>query len=275
MIARTEDIKVSANFTVRTYTPTPDLAGSDPLPVGLYFHGGGLCCGNLDSEDTFCRLLAERQPCVVISVGYRLAPEPKAPAQLDDALEAWNCAYNSASTLNGDCRRYFTVGQSARGNLALAVARRLIGIAAISPFVVHPDGVPSCYRTQYHAFDELGDGPVNTKRAMTQFHGLCCVRNAEADLRQFPSTYLAACGIDPLRDDGLIIHDALKTAGYVLLLLSSAFLWISIHSNSAYRRVPVKLDYDQDLPHVFWALRYALLGVGRHYGRRFDQNPAE
>lgn len=45
------------------------------------------------------------------------------------------------------------------------------------------------------------------------------VLNAEADLRQFPPTYLAVCGLDPLRDDGLIIHDALKTAGYVLLLL--------------------------------------------------------
>jgi versiconal hemiacetal acetate esterase len=45
------------------------------------------------------------------------------------------------------------------------------------------------------------------------------VLNAEADLRQFPPTYLAVCGIDPLRDDGLIIHDALKTAGYILLLL--------------------------------------------------------
>lgn len=45
------------------------------------------------------------------------------------------------------------------------------------------------------------------------------ILNAEADLLQFPPTYLAVCGIDPLRDDGLIIHDALKTAGYVLLLL--------------------------------------------------------
>jgi versiconal hemiacetal acetate esterase len=90
MIAHTEDIKVNANLTVRTYTPTAGPAGSNPFPVGLYFHGGGFCCGDLESEDIFCRLLAERLPCVVISVGYRLAPEHKAPAQLDDALEAWN-----------------------------------------------------------------------------------------------------------------------------------------------------------------------------------------
>ncbi|KAF7177439.1 hypothetical protein CNMCM7691_005692 [Aspergillus felis] len=209
-----KDIKINPNLTVRTYTPTAGQAGSNPLPVGLYFHGGGFCCGDLDSEDTFCRLLAERLPCIVISVSYRLAPEHKAPAQLDDALEAWNWAYNNASTLNGDCGCYFTVGQSAGGSLALAVARRLIvlgrkhevkGIAAIAPVVTEaiqaPPGDPDVY-----------------------------VLNAEADLHQFPPTYLAVCGIDPLRDDGLIIHDALKTAG-----------------------VSVKLDYYQGLPHVFWA----------------------
>lgn len=61
-----------------------------PLPVGLYFHGGGFCCGDLDSEDTFCRELAERLPCIIVSVDYSLAPEHKAPAQLDNALKAWD-----------------------------------------------------------------------------------------------------------------------------------------------------------------------------------------
>jgi versiconal hemiacetal acetate esterase len=88
-------------------------------------------------------------------------------------------AYNNASTLNGDRGCYFTVGQSAGGSLALALARRLIvlgrkhevkGISAIAPFVVHPDGVPSRYTTQYRAFDELGDGPIITKQAMTHFY---------------------------------------------------------------------------------------------------------
>lgn len=75
---------------LRTYTPTDTEEESNSLPVGLYFHGGGFCCGDLDSEDTFCRDLAERLSCIVVSVDYRLAPEHKAPAQLDDALEAWN-----------------------------------------------------------------------------------------------------------------------------------------------------------------------------------------
>ena len=61
-----------------------------PTPSRIVLPGGEFCCGDLDFEDDFCRLLAEHLPCIVISVGYRLAPEHKAPAQLDDALEAWN-----------------------------------------------------------------------------------------------------------------------------------------------------------------------------------------
>lgn len=64
--------------------------GSQTLPIGVYFHGGGWCCGDLDTEDPFCQLVAENLPCVIVSVGYRLAPEYKSPTQLEDVLEGWN-----------------------------------------------------------------------------------------------------------------------------------------------------------------------------------------
>ncbi|KAE8312090.1 lipase/esteras-like protein [Aspergillus transmontanensis] len=243
-----EDKTITSQLIVRTYTPTLHQEGSSPLPVGLYFHGGGLCCGDLDSEDTFCREVAERLPCIIVSVGYRLSPEFGVPAQVDDAMEAWDCAYNNATYLNGDRTRYFTIGQSAGGTIALAVVRRLVslgrergvrGIAAIVPFVVHPEAVPARYVDRYRAFEEFGDGPVNTKQAMNLFyeaiHAQPCdpdiyVLNAESELYRFPPAYLAVCEIDPLRDDGLMFHDALKASG-----------------------VPVKLDYYKALPHVFWA----------------------
>ncbi|KAL5360716.1 lipase/esterase-like protein [Aspergillus floccosus] len=243
-----EDRKITLQLTVRIYTPAADHADTRPLPLGLYFHGGGFCCGDLDSEDTFCRHLAERLPCILVSVGYRLAPEHKAPAQLDDAVEAWNWAYMNATALNGDRERYFLVGQSAGGTLALALMRRLISlgrkdevksIAAIVPFALHPEAVPSCYVDRYRSFEECGDGPVNTKQAMSLFYEAIGVQptdpdvyvlNAEADLHQFPPTYLAVCEIDPLRDDGLIFHDRLKSSG-----------------------VTVQLEYYRGLPHVFWA----------------------
>ncbi|KAL6228970.1 hypothetical protein BDW75DRAFT_246151 [Aspergillus navahoensis] len=243
-----EDRKVTPQLTVRIYMPTVGHADTRPLPVGLYFHGGGLCCGDLDSEDTFCRQVAERLPCVIVSVGYRLAPEYKAPAQLDDAVEAWNWAYMNATALNGDRKRYFVAGQSAGGALVLTLMRRLIslgrrnevkGVAAIVPFALHPDAVPSRYVDRYRAFEECADGPVNTKQAMRRFYEAIgaqptepdvYILNAESELHQFPPTYLAVCEIDPIRDDGLILHDRLKASG-----------------------VPVQLEYYRGLPHVFWA----------------------
>ncbi|KAB8067520.1 lipase/esteras-like protein [Aspergillus leporis] len=243
-----DDRKITPQLTVRIYMPTVGHADTCPLPVGLYFHGGGLCCGDLDSEDTFCRQVAERLPCVIVSVGYRLAPEYKAPAQLHDAVEAWNWAYMNATALNGDRKRYFVAGQSAGGALVLTLMRRLIslgrrdevnGVAAIVPFALHPDAVPSRYVDRYRAFEECADGPVNTKQAMSRLYEAIgaqptepdvYILNAESELHQFPPTYLAVCEIDPIRDDGLILHDRLKASG-----------------------VPVQLEYYRGLPHVFWA----------------------
>jgi Esterase/lipase len=88
-IIHTEDISISPHLAARVYHPVKS-EGSQPLPVGVYFHGGGWCCGDLDTEDPFCQLIAEHLPCIIVSVEYRLAPEHKSPTQLEDALEGWS-----------------------------------------------------------------------------------------------------------------------------------------------------------------------------------------
>ncbi|KAL6228630.1 Alpha/Beta hydrolase protein [Aspergillus navahoensis] len=81
-----EDIKISPHLTARVYRPGKS-EGIQLLPIGVYFHGGGWCCGDLDTEDPFCQLVAEHLPCAVVSVDYRLAPEYKSPTQIEDALD--------------------------------------------------------------------------------------------------------------------------------------------------------------------------------------------
>jgi versiconal hemiacetal acetate esterase len=197
----------------------------------------------------------------------------------------------NAPALNGDRERYFVIGQSAGGSLVLTLMRRLIslgrkdevkGVAAIVPFALRPDAVPSRYVDRYRAFEECVDSPVSTKETMSRFHGefgtefavsLCCISlivavidaigaqptdpdvyilNDESELHQFPPTYLAVCEIDPLRDDGLILHDRLKASGYVCFSLQNA-LYRSYVLILASHRVPVQLEYYRGLPHVFWA----------------------
>lgn len=68
-------------------------ATSIKLPIVVYYHGGGYVLGDLDTEDPWCRCLAKNTPCIVISVGYRLGPNFKMPAMIDDSLAAykWVC----------------------------------------------------------------------------------------------------------------------------------------------------------------------------------------
>jgi acetyl esterase/lipase len=105
---------------VRVYRPR----STELLPVVIWFHGGGWVVGTLDSHDPVCRALANRTPCVVVSVDYRLAPEWPFPAALDDAWAATQWVADEALKLGADASRIVVAGDSAGGNLAAAVALR-------------------------------------------------------------------------------------------------------------------------------------------------------
>lgn len=86
----TEDISIEG-VQCRIYTPV--FAQRAPRPVGIYTHGGGFVCGDLDSEDPLCRAIADAADCIIVSVDYRLGPEHAFPAMLQDTLAVyqWVC----------------------------------------------------------------------------------------------------------------------------------------------------------------------------------------
>jgi acetyl esterase len=104
---------------VRVYRP---VEGGDPLPVVVYFHGGGWVICDLDTHDGTCRALANGVDAVVVSVDYRLAPEHKFPAAAEDAYAATQWVADHAADLGADASRLAVAGDSAGGNLAAAVA---------------------------------------------------------------------------------------------------------------------------------------------------------
>ena len=113
---RTLDTDAGA-VRVRVFTPEAD----GPVPIMMYFHGGGYVKGGLDESDAFCRRLARTTGNVVVSVDYRLTPEHPYPAALEDAYACSLWAYENAEAL-GDTRDSFSVcGESAGGNLAAVV----------------------------------------------------------------------------------------------------------------------------------------------------------
>jgi acetyl esterase/lipase len=106
---------------LRVYRPA-GVADDVQLPGLVYFHGGGWVIGDLDTHDVLCRQLTAEAGITVVSVDYRLAPEDKFPAAVDDALVATRCVATHGPEFGVDTRRLAVGGDSAGGNLAAVVA---------------------------------------------------------------------------------------------------------------------------------------------------------
>ena len=119
-VFRIEDREIprpQGNIGVRVYTPS----STSGLPMLVFFHGGGFVAGSLDSHDTPLRSVANRCACIVVSVGYRLAPENKYPAAPDDAYAATLWVAEHGKEIGGDPHRIAVAGDGAGGNLAAVV----------------------------------------------------------------------------------------------------------------------------------------------------------
>ena len=105
-IGRTEDRMIpgpAGEIPVRIYTPI--AAGGTALPCLIFYHGGGFVVGDVDSHDALCRALANEAGVKVISVDYRLAPEAKFPAAVEDAFAALKWTEANAMDLDIDANR--------------------------------------------------------------------------------------------------------------------------------------------------------------------------
>ncbi|MGH9645874.1 MAG: alpha/beta hydrolase, partial [Bryobacteraceae bacterium] len=105
-------------IAVRVYRPK----NNQTLPALIFFHGGGFVICNLDTHDRQCRVLANASGCAVISVDYRLAPEHKYPAAVEDAYSATRYIAEHAAEFGVDPNRIAVGGDSAGGNLATVVS---------------------------------------------------------------------------------------------------------------------------------------------------------
>lgn len=120
VVAQVEDRDIDGPggpLPIRIYRP---VLGVD-LPVLVYFFGGGWTLGTIDTSDAVCRRLANAAGCLVIAAGYRLAPEHKFPAAVQDCYAATRWVAENASQIGVDASRIAVGGDSAGGNLAAAV----------------------------------------------------------------------------------------------------------------------------------------------------------
>ena len=207
----------------RLYTPKK-LRKTDGLaPCLVYFHGGGWVIGNLETHDVACRQLAQEGELIVISVDYRLAPEHKFPAAIDDAITATKWVAANAHELGIDAARLMVGGDSAGGNLAAVVslAARDGGPAIAGQVLIYP---ATDFAMKHPSHSEPETSILLTHSVIRWFrdHYL----NGAADIHDWrasparaatliglPPAYVLTAGADPLRDEGDEYAIRLKDAG--------------------------------------------------------------
>jgi len=208
---------------LRVYRPVggPD---STRLPVLVFFHGGGWVIGNIESHDVACRQVTAEAGISVISVDYRLAPEHKFPAPVDDAWAATRWIVAHADELGVDGRRLAVGGDSAGGNLAAVVAllARDAGGPKIALQVLTYPVTDLGAETKSYA--DLADGYMLTRDSMRWFRAQYLAKEEDAlDWRVSPiraaslagvaPALVITAGFDPLRDEGEAYACRLREAG--------------------------------------------------------------
>lgn len=208
----------------RLYRPKTIRHNGGLAPALVFFHGGGWVIGNLDSHDVVCRALAHEGELIVVSIDYRLAPEHKFPAAVDDAVAATRWVADQAASLGIDDTRLSVGGDSAGGNLAAVVAlsaRDGQGPKLSGQVLIYP---ATDFSMNHPSHSEPETSVLLTHSVIRWFrdHYL----NSAADIHDWraspakaetlaglPPAYVLTAGADPLRDEGDDYARRLREAG--------------------------------------------------------------
>jgi acetyl esterase len=201
--------------------PARLYAKSFGAPVFVYAHGGGWCYGSVETVDRFCRRVADRSGCAVVSVDYRLAPEHVFPAAIEDVETVLAHLRKEGGDLGVDPARLAIGGDSAGGQIATVVARRQRDAATPveHQVLIYPALDPL---TSAESYDELGAYGLDRESMRLAWETYVPnsalrftpdVAPMAADLAGMPPTLLITAEYDALRDEGAEYADALVTAG--------------------------------------------------------------
>jgi acetyl esterase len=223
-VAAVEDLTVdgaAGSLPARLYRPAHDRRAR---PLVVYYHGGGWVVGDLDTHDGACRFLARTADVGVLSVDYRLAPEHRFPAAVDDAVAAFRWAVGAAARLGFDADRLAVAGDSAGGNLAAVVSwvtTRNGGPAPAGQLLIYP---VTDLSTKHPSYALFSTGFFLTAAEMDWYRGHYlpsedAARDPRAspllapDLTRLPPAIVLTAGFDVLRDEGEAYAERLRAAG--------------------------------------------------------------
>ena len=222
-IAETRDVAIpgpGGPIPARLYRSAKD----GNLPVLVFFHGGGWIVGNIESHDGICRHLANRAEGAVLSIDYRMGPEHKFPAAVEDCFAATTWAAGNAESLGVDPGRLAVGGDSAGGNLAAVVS--LLARDKAAPRIAYQVLIyPATDAAMGHdSIARYAEGYVLTRATMRWFYEQYLRIPDDAadwrvspllasDLSRLPPAYVLTAGYDPLCDEGDAYATRLAAAG--------------------------------------------------------------
>jgi acetyl esterase/lipase len=212
----------AGDIAYRLYRPANE--SRQPAPGFVFFHGGGMVAGSIDTHDQICRALSQETGCRLISVNYRLAPEHKFPAAVEDAIAATRWVSRHAEALGVNPDKLVVGGDSAGATLAAVVcqdALRTAGIAVALQCLICPVLDSGAMSPSRHAFAEnylidkvildadLADYlPAGADPADPRISSL-----RAANLAGLPPAIIHTAGFDPMRDEGNDYARRLMEAG--------------------------------------------------------------
>ena len=225
-VSRVEEIVIpgtDGGIPARVYTPASSGSGGV-----VYYHGGGFVVGDLESYDPFCRALANSSRSVVISVGYRLAPEHRFPAAASDAVDSSAWAVGNAGGF-GITRGIAVAGDSAGGNLAAVAALKCRdrGLALKAQVLLFP---PISYDVASRSSIEYAESFYLTRKQQEWFGAQYLSRREDvfdprfspiqsSDFGGLPPSLVLTAEYDPLRDQGEAYADTLAKSGVAVTSL--------------------------------------------------------
>jgi acetyl esterase len=230
-MARVEGLEIPGQggaIPGRLYVPG-GLAPGAPMPLTIYFHGGGWVIGDLETHDGVSRFLAAAAGTAVLAIDYRLAPEHPFPAAVEDAWAAFAWASTNAAELGIDPARIAVAGDSAGANLSAVVcllARAGGGATPAMQLLIYP---PTDSAGDMPSRQLFAEGFLLTKGDMDTFEAYYLPPGTDAtdprvsillapDLSGLPPAYVATAGFDPLRDEAEAYALRMREAGVQVAL---------------------------------------------------------
>lgn len=222
----------------RTYRPSA-VKDDETLPIYIHFHGGGFFFGTLDSENAACANTAINVKVLVVNVNYRHTPTWAYPTPYDDSEDATNWVVQNAGRIGGDANRIVVGGISAGAALTASLMQtmksrslpgKILGQVLMIPTLVHEDCSAPLFSQlkdpTKSSYKENEFAPVLPLTRMRMFNSLLHHKSPQNDdrrinpglappneLKNLPPAAFGVCGLDPLRDEGLLYAKMLHENG--------------------------------------------------------------